>query len=174
MKTGDLIFIRPNKRSFISRLIGKSITSVTGQEFSHVAMVVSDHLVFEAQAFQKSRVTDFYYEDFEVVRMDINAEQRISIIEYLDSQKLIGKEYDYKEVFGLFLQYILKPFKILLNLNKYDSDEKLICIEAIVRVYSEALGIDICGKPESSVTFTDLFNNSYKVTDTITETSQIN
>jgi hypothetical protein len=158
VKTGDLIFIKPYD------LIGRSITFMTGEEYSHVAMAVSPTLIFEAQYGSVSKLTKIYHPNHEVVPMNLDDYKQKLLIDFIYESDVLGIQYDLNEIFGWLLQLLFSKILNKLNIDlieDFDNPKKFICIEAILYCYREALGIELLDKPDHLVLFNDLHNNDY-------------
>lgn len=111
MKAGDIVFVRGHSPlSFLVRLIDKG-------EFSHVAIAVSETEVLEAEWFTKSRITPFYFTDYEIVDLGLTDEERKQVTDL--APKLVGKWYDYLQIIG----YLFK--------GNFNNPNNLICSEMI-------------------------------------------
>lgn len=127
-ETGDIVFIRG--RSWISKVI----KWLDKGEFSHVAMFVSDNEIIEAEYSTRVRVVPFKYGDYEVIRLNLNGEQKKSVTEL--SAILEGKRYD-------FVQIIILLFTLLFGikgLSKFRDTKEVICSELVGLILDE-LGI---------------------------------
>ncbi|WP_161513222.1 YiiX/YebB-like N1pC/P60 family cysteine hydrolase [Bacillus sp. AIIW2] len=125
MMAGDIVFVNGNTP--ISRIV----KLIDGGRFSHVAVAVSETHIIEAQYFTKVRITPLKYRDFEVVSVNLSDEQRDKIV-HLGIQ-LVGKWYDYLQVFWYF-------FNKLLSLDfrgVWNSKNNLICSELVDRLLSQ-------------------------------------
>lgn len=160
MKAGDLIFVRPHS------FIGKCVQFLMGGEFSHVCMAISSTKVFEAQYGVGSRITDIYFDDYEVVPMDLTYEKRYELIFFVQAGGVLGRKYDFTEALGWVFQSTVAKIYSKLNLNivgRFDNPKNFICLEAITYCYREGLGIELSNKHESLITFEDLLNNPYRL-----------
>lgn len=114
IQTGDILFVRG--KGIISDLV----RFFDNGEFSHVAMAVTNCSIIEAQYFTKSRITSVYFDDYEIVRLNLSEKQRQEVINI--SPSLVGKWYDYIQI----LSYILK--------GNFNNPNHLICSEIIARI----------------------------------------
>jgi hypothetical protein len=169
MKTGDLIFVRPSHTHIVSTIVGKTITGLTGQQFSHVAMAISPVLIFEAQNFTVSHITSLYHPDYEVVPMNLTDAQRKQLQDFVFSGDPLGREYDYPEIIGWLIQLVFKSMLSRFDIVKrFDNNNSFICIEAILYCYKQSLGINlVSNKDESLVLFNDLYRNAYKLSESM-------
>lgn len=131
MEVGDVVFYRP--KSLISFCIAK----LTGSPYSHVALVVGDGTIIEANRFIKSRVVSFTFnsEEHALYRIEgLTSEQKRSIV--LEALALQGMRYDYGQIIGFL-------FRLLFKWNRdglFDRANMLICSELIDRVF-DSVGI---------------------------------
>lgn len=119
MEIGDIIFI--NGKSPISKII----RFFDGGKFSHVAIAVSSTHIVESQYFTRVRITPMNYQNYEIVRIDLNDIQKEQLIK--DSIQLTGRWYDY-------IQIVWYLFKKLFHLNPksiWNSPNNLICSELV-------------------------------------------
>jgi hypothetical protein len=117
MKAGDIIFVRGN--SLLSRII----RFFDKGEFSHVAIAVSETEVLEAQYFTKSRITPFYFTDYEIVDLGLSDAERKKVDEL--GPVLVGRWYDYIQV----ISYLFK--------HPFNNPNHLICSELVAIILSE-------------------------------------
>ncbi len=121
IQPGDIIFYRP------TGFIGWAISKITKSEYSHVAMAVDNFHIIEADKFIQSRISDLSYVEniHRVYRIrDIDKATQFAVT--TEALTMLGTNYDYSQVFGLFLRIIFKRDEISLNrANKY------ICSEII-------------------------------------------
>jgi hypothetical protein len=152
-KVGDILFYET------SSLVGAAIRKVTKFKYSHVALVIDNESnVIEADAFIKSRKINFWDTEFKRVKVmrlkePLTKEQEKAIKE--NSELLIGKRYDYKGVFLLFLKLL---FGLKLDREK-DDLSRVWCSEIVDYLYITA-GIDLVPNISNHfVTIEDLFNS---------------
>lgn len=134
MRTGDIIFVRGT--SLISRLV----LLFDKGKFSHVAIAVSDHEVIETNWKMKSKIVEFHYKDYEIVRLDLTDSQRNRVP--VMAKTLEGKWYDYLQVLG----YISK--------SRLNNPRYLICSELVSKVLS---GIGYYAAPRQDLTPNELY-----------------
>lgn len=113
MKAGDLIFVRGNS------IISKAVRFFDPGRFSHVAIAVSPTHVIETNWNMRSRIVEFSYEDFELVRLNLSDRQREQIP--AAARELEGRFYDYLQI----LAYIFK--------SRVNNPRFLICSELVYR-----------------------------------------
>jgi Permuted papain-like amidase enzyme, YaeF/YiiX, C92 family len=100
-EVGSLLFVRGD--SFISKLIKK----IDGGNFSHVCVVISEKgSILEAQRFTNSRIVPIYFDDYEVINLNLTDEQKDKLVKL--AVDLVGIRYDYKQVFCELIEKILK------------------------------------------------------------------
>ncbi len=118
MAIGDLIFVRGHN------LINKAIEFFDG-EFSHccVSLTDSNNRILEAQGMTRSRIVPFYFEDYEIVELNLTQEQRDVVLKV--AIQLTDYGYDYLQILGIMLKDIFK-FKKPYFMN---NPNKLICSE---------------------------------------------
>jgi len=121
IEPGDIIFYRP------TGFIGWAISKITKSEYSHVALAIDSYHIIEADKFIKSQISDLSYVEniHKVYRIrDIDKATQFAVT--TEALTMLGSNYDYSQVFGLFFRIILQRDKISLNrANKY------ICSEII-------------------------------------------
>jgi hypothetical protein len=124
MKSGDIIFVRGNS------LISWLIKLFDHGQFSHVAIAVSDNEVLEAEYNTKTRITPFYFTDYEIVDLGLSAEQMKRVEEL--APKLIGYKYDFFEIVTIAIRNIFdRKFRI------WNSPKAYICSELVEFVLSD-------------------------------------
>lgn len=158
MKAGDLVFVKP------FTFIGHSITTISGEDYSHIGIAVSPTRIYEAQYRRYTRVTDIYFPEYDVIDMGLTEEQQTLLLDYIYNGGVLGIKYDLKEVIGWAFQFLLFRIckKINIDVVKYfDNPRKFICLEAVVQCYREALNIDLTTKPDHLVMFSDILNGKY-------------
>jgi hypothetical protein len=111
MKAGDILFVRGDS------LLSSAIRLFDKGEFTHVAVAVSETHILEAQYFTKTRITPIYFEDYEIVRLDLPEHELLKI-----SIQLVGKWYDYLQIVGYMLD------------KKTNNPNQLICSEVVATV----------------------------------------
>jgi cell wall-associated NlpC family hydrolase len=124
MKAGDIVFVRGN--SPLSHLI----QFLDKGEFSHVAIAVSNNEILEAQYFTKSRITPFYFKDYEIIDLGLLDSHRNRVEEI--SESLEGKIYDYFQVFLYFIRAVLYR-----ELKIYHNPNYILCSELIDIILTE-------------------------------------
>lgn len=119
MKAGDIIFVRGTD------IISSLIKFFDQGEFSHVAIAVSSTHIFEAQYGSKAHIVPFYFEDVEVIDLNLTDQERDMVVHI--AIQFCGKHYDLKQVMWYILKYIFK----LEGRNKWNSPNNVICSEVI-------------------------------------------
>jgi Permuted papain-like amidase enzyme, YaeF/YiiX, C92 family len=111
IKAGDILFVRGHSPlSRVIRLFDKG-------EFSHVAIALSDTHILEAQYYTKTRITPIYFDDYEVISLDLPEHELLKI-----SIQLVGKWYDYLQIVGYMVE------------RKTNNPNQLICSELVASV----------------------------------------
>jgi hypothetical protein len=101
IEIGSLLFVRGD--SLISKLIEK----IDGGSFSHVCIVLSEKgSILEAQRFTKSRIVPIYFDDYEIINLNLTDDQKDKLVKL--AVDLVGIRYDYKQVFCELIEKILK------------------------------------------------------------------
>jgi hypothetical protein len=113
MKAGDILFVRGEG------LVSNMVRLIDKGEFSHVCIAVSETHILEAQYFTESRITNIYFDDFEIVDLGLN-DQKNKLLEI--AIDLTGKGYDF-----------LHALSYLFNL-KYNNPDTLICTEVVAQM----------------------------------------
>lgn len=121
MQIGSIIFIRGHS------IFSDIIRYFDPGNFSHVAISVSPNgtHVLESQRFINTRITPFYFDDYEVIDLGLTDQQKTKLVHL--SIQMCGKNYDYLQL----LKYALDDFGINLKLN---NPNKFICSELISTV----------------------------------------
>src|SRR5690606_960018 len=122
MRPGDVVFVEPDS------LIGK-IISLFDVSFSHVAIAVSINEILEFNYFFYTLINQLRYNKYEIVSLTLIEEQR-QLVPFV-FQSLVGRRYDYFQIFWLFLYQIL-GLRGLKNI--FNSPKRLICSETVVVV----------------------------------------
>lgn len=123
LEVGDLIFVRGDT------IISKIINRVDKGEFSHLAIYVGNGKVLEAQRFTKTRITDYYFKNIHVYKMNLSPDQKCNLLHLVP--KFVGIRYDYLQVFQIAMK---KLFNVKPKPNNRDN---FICSELVVNLYSE-------------------------------------
>jgi hypothetical protein len=118
---GDVIFVKT--RSPISWAIRK----LTKSEWSHVAVIMSDHFLIESDFLKPVKVRINRYSQTKIVNLNISDEERLKLVSFLLDQTNRG--YDYGRIMGILL-YLLGFTK---NRNLWNDYNKDICCELIIR-----------------------------------------
>lgn len=126
---GDIIFVKG--KTIISRII----RLFDPGRFTHVAIAMSDEDIFEAQYYTKARITNNYFDDYEVVRLDLDAWQRMVVLK--SGHMLAGRWYDYFEIAIFVFKKVARliGFKVK---RANTNPNNLICTEAIEIMLKEA------------------------------------
>lgn len=136
LQTGDLLFVRGD--DFIS----DSIEVISGSAYSHVAIIVDDKTVIEAQGFRKVgfQPIEKYRGRGDVLTFKdgLTHDQRQKILDFAESK--IGSRYSYPLILWKAMQYLLK----IMWVYKAKPDE-FIC-STLARDAYLAAGIDLTVK----------------------------
>lgn len=119
MRAGDIIFVRGRN------LFSTAVRYFDPGEFSHVAIAVSETHILEAQWFTKSRITPFYFNDYEIFDLNLTPEEREFVVH--NGIALTGKWYDYRQILSIVLR------------NPKNNPNFLICSEMVASLLG-ALG----------------------------------
>lgn len=122
----DLIFVRGT--SWLDRIIER----VTKSKYSHVSVYAGNGQVIEAQVFRPVRSLGLYYANCDVYRVSLTDYQKQRMLAYLQAH--IGEQYDYLEIFFLFIRYLF-GFKF-----PYRETRRVIC-STLVRDALEYAGL---------------------------------
>lgn len=145
MKAGDIVFVRGNS------LISKMVRLFDKGEFSHVAIAVSDTEVLEANWNIKTRITDFYFKDYEILDLGLTNEERKLIKEA--SPYLVGRYYDFPQI----TWYMIGKLFSFDAKNRFNSPNNLICSEVIFYLLSEIGWLDEALDIDPDVTPNELY-----------------
>jgi cell wall-associated NlpC family hydrolase len=148
MLVGDIVFFKGS--DWISDVISK----VTHSPYTHVAVVMHDNNILEANAFIKVRIRPIQKDEvFSVFRCNLTDKQRQII--YNAGEKFIGESYDYIQV----LQWL---YRLTINKNGLgivNNANRLYCSELVDDVF-EAAGIDLLpNRLDGDVTPADLLQS---------------
>lgn len=148
MLVGDIVFFKGS--GFISDVISK----VTHSPYTHVAVVMHNNNILEANSFIKVRIRPIQKDEvFSVYRCNLTDKQRQII--YLKGEQFIGKDYDYVQVF----QWL---YRLTINkdgLGIVNNTNRLYCSELVDDVF-EAAGIDLLpNRLDGDVTPIDLLKS---------------
>lgn len=117
MKAGDVIFVRGTSA------FSTAVRYFDPGQFSHVAIAVSETHILEAQWYTKSRITPFYFQDYQIIDLDLGEAERDYIVHA--GIQLVGKWYDYRQILGVVLR------------NPSNNPNYLICSEIIASLLSQ-------------------------------------
>lgn len=145
MKAGDIIFVRGKSP------LSKCVKFFDNGEFSHIAIAVSDTHIFEANWYTRAEITEFHFEDYEIIDLGLTEEERQLIVS--ESFKLIGKWYDYFQI----LWYILKRFFNPKGRNRFNNPNMLICSEAVYILLNKLGKEEIVGNLNIDATPNELY-----------------
>lgn len=126
MQCGDIIFVKGNSP------LEKIIEYFDG-DFSHCCIALSDQVILEAQYGTKSRITPFYFNDYEIVNLGLSDEQRQRVLEM--GVNLVGHRYDLLEICSIFLRDAFDK-----NLKINNSPNNYICSE-LVEILLQEVGV---------------------------------
>jgi hypothetical protein len=118
---GDIIFIRTHSP------ISWAIRKLTKSEWSHVAVIMSDHFLIESDFLKPVRIRENRYTQTKIVQLNITNEERLNLVSFLLDQT--NREYDYGRIVGILI-YLLGFTK---NRNLWNDYNKDICCELIIR-----------------------------------------
>lgn len=129
---GDVVFFKKTD-SIISRLI----SSITKSEYTHVGLIVAFDeetniaTIVESERFVTTRIRTVQIDNNHTIFTtgEKPKDQIDRIVKY--AYNSIGKEYDYWQVFGLFLSLTFKGDRF----SFFNSTNKLICSELIDLAY---------------------------------------
>ena len=117
MRAGDIVFVRGTSA------ISTAVRYFDPGEFSHVAIAVSETHILEAQWYTKTRITNFYFNNYQIIDLNLTEEERDYIVHA--GIQLVGKWYDYKQILGVVLR------------NPSNNPNYLICSEIIASLLSQ-------------------------------------
>lgn len=132
MKLGDLIFVRGDAP------IPKIIEEITDSPYYHVAGLVKENELIEANGFRKTGYAglDYYWGHADVYTCDsLTDEQRQKIVEYVTA--FVGSRYDYPLIVWEAARYLLRwvwPYK---------EGKSRICSTLWADAYRE-VGVELC------------------------------
>lgn len=150
LKKGDIMFCRTNGP--ISRLI----RFLTRGKFSHVALVVSDNEIIEADWFGVFTSPIAKYKYYEIKRCPFLSEHQRNILVHNAMVKQ-GLGYDYLLFFAMITR-IFPFFKKDLT-SKYDSPNRWICSEIVDYAY-QTVGVDLVPeRKDDNVTPEEIYNS---------------
>jgi uncharacterized protein YycO len=133
LEVGDIVLYKG--KGLFSRLV----SFFTRSKYSHVAMMISDTLLIEANWYKKSNTVPFSYvpENMEIYRLkeSLSTDQKLTLLEHCYG--FLNKTYDYPQIFGYVLNFFNKN-----HINVFNSPKKLICSELIDRAYLK-IGVDL-------------------------------
>jgi hypothetical protein len=117
VKAGDLIFVA--ETGFIPDLI----RDFDHGPFDHVAIVVSDTQIIEAQYGHKVGLKDFHYDEDEyaIISLDLTDEEIARVPEF--DKKYEGEDYNFEEIISIVIRLLfgLEHFDLL------DDKDEVIC-----------------------------------------------
>ena len=123
MKPGDLVFVTGS--SFISKII----KAITKSLYTHVAIVVSDNIILEADAFKTVTISELNYDKYVIVSTGLNLTEKDVLHTAI---KFIGKKYDYLQILKILLNKFLKIALPFLNIKS-----RYTCVELAVSILQE-------------------------------------
>lgn len=100
MRAGDVLFVRGTS------LLSKLVRLVDKGAYSHVAIALSSTHILEAQYYTKSRICPIYFEDYDIVRIELTDNERMSLVN--NSINLVGEWYDYRQAASYLLRMMFK------------------------------------------------------------------
>lgn len=125
---GDLVFTRSNS------LISKAIRTITGGQYSHVAVYFKDNLILESDWGGVALTSLKKYPDHKIVSISNGKVDRYLFMNTLFTK--IGDGYDYSLLFGNLLYRLLGHAKWTLGIA--DSPNKWMCSEVVAKSLVEA------------------------------------
>ncbi|UOF88862.1 hypothetical protein LSG31_13020 [Fodinisporobacter ferrooxydans] len=132
LRPGDLVFVRG------TTWFEKAIEDITSSQYSHVAGIVKENELIEAQGFRKTgyQGLDCYYGQSDIFTCaGLSDEQRQAIIECVLSE--VGTRYDYILILWEAVRYLLH------KVFPYKETKRRICSTLWADAY-KAAGIDLC------------------------------
>ena len=137
LQVGDIVLYKNG-----SGILSKMVQFFTRSKYNHVAMMISDTLVIEANWYKRSSATSFIYdkEKMEIYRYNggLTGDQKLMLLQH--SYEFLNKIYDYPQILGYVVAFLRNS-----NVGFFNSQNKLICSELIDRAYLK-IGIDLSSK----------------------------
>ncbi len=134
LEVGDVILYKGGEG-----ILSRAVQFFTKSKYSHVAMMISDTLLIEANWYKKSNTITFQYDKgkMEIYRVNggLSVEQKLTLLEHCYG--FLNKKYDYPQILGYILRFFNKN-----KINTFNSSNKLICSELIDRAYLK-VGVDL-------------------------------
>lgn len=127
LQPGDIILFKGNG------IVSKFVKFFTRSEYTHVAMMVSDTKMIEANWNKKVNVVDFIYNPLEMevyrYKNSLNVNQQISVVQ--TSYEMLNKYYDYAQIVVYLFEFFSKKH---FN-NPFNFQQFVICSELIDKSY---------------------------------------
>jgi uncharacterized protein YycO len=128
MHCGDVIFVR--EKGIISSII----RFFDKGKFNHVCICVGEDQIIEAEYNTRVRITEFTYDDYEIISLNLTDEQKNRVKEI--AKKFVGEKYDFLEILSIWLRICFG----ITELSKFNSPKAVICSE-LVAYFLEDLGL---------------------------------
>lgn len=119
MEIGNIIFVREKG------IIPSIIRFFDKGKFNHVCLCVGDNLIIEAEYNTRVRITEFIYDDYEIISFNLTDEQKNRVIEI--TKKFVGEKYDFLEILSIWLRICFG----ITELSKFNSPKQVICSELV-------------------------------------------
>jgi hypothetical protein len=124
MQTGDIVFVRGHN------WISNAIKIFDHGQFSHVAIAVSEHEIFEAHGNRKTQIVPMNYHDFEIIRLPMSDADREHVVNLAEG--MLGIDYDYLQIAGILFNNLFGTSRKIFN-----NPRLLICSEAVDDILSQ-------------------------------------
>ena len=118
-QTGDIVFVR--EQGFLPSVIRFFDTG----RFNHVAIFMSDTEILEAEYNTTVRITEFAYDDYEIVSLNLTDAQKERVKEF--AKNFIGERFDFIEILSIWLRIVLG----ITELGKFNNPKSVICSELV-------------------------------------------
>lgn len=134
LQIGDIVLVKGT--GFLSRCV----RFFTNSQYSHVAMLVTEKHIIEANWYKKANIVEFKYnpKTMEIYRLKGGLDENQKKILLLHAYDMLNSYYDYFQIFG----YVIGSLIGKQYINPFNSSALVICSELIDRAYL-SIGIDL-------------------------------
>jgi hypothetical protein len=136
IQAGDIILVRGNMP-----IISRAIRWFTNSEYTHVALAVTDELIFEIDIDKDLAIRPLTYKDFDVFRYKegLTLSQKASLQEYATQIAKTNEGYDWLRILRFAFEKLFRTKKTFHDMNR------VVCSEIVDNLYHH---IDVDLVPE--------------------------
>lgn len=143
MEIGDIIFVRE------MGIIPSIIRFYDKGKFNHVCICVGNNKILEAEYNTRVHVTDFTYNDYEIIPLNLTIGQKDRVLK--KAKQFIGEKYDFLQILDIWLRICFG----ITELAKFNSPKAVICSELVAYILED---LGLASKGTELLAPNELFN----------------